>query len=101
MLIIQVYVEVKTEWVEAFKQATLENAVSSLKEPGVARFDVSQQSDDPCRFLLTEAYRDAGAPAAHKETAHYKRWRDAVANLMAEPRTSARYVNVFPDDAGW
>jgi len=101
MLIVHVHVHVKPECVEAFKVATIENARRSLLEPGVARFDVVQQQDDPTRFVLVEAYRTPQAPAAHKETAHYAKWRDAVAPMMAEPRTSVKYANVFPDDAGW
>jgi len=101
MLIVHVHVHVKPECVEAFKVATIENARRSLLEPGVARFDVVQQQDDPTRFVLVEAYRTPQAPAAHKETAHYARWRDAVASMMAEPRTSVKYANVLPDDAGW
>ena len=91
MLVVHVHVQVKTESVEAFKQATLENARLSLQEPGIARFDVAQQQDDPTRFVLVEAYRNPQAPAAHKETKHYQTWRDAVAPMMAEPRTSVKY----------
>ena len=101
MLIVHVHVNVKPEFIEAFKQATVENARASLREPGVARFDVIQQAEDPSRFILVEVYRTAEAPAQHKETAHYRRWRDAVAEMMAEPRSSRRYVNVSPDDPGW
>lgn len=96
-----VQVHVVPEHVEAFRTATLLNARASVQEPGVARFDVLQRSDDPTRFVLAEVYRDAEAPARHKETAHYQRWRDEVAEMMASPRTSVRYDNVFPDDAGW
>lgn len=101
MLVVHVHVHVKPECVEAFQQATVENARQSVREPGIARFDVVQQTDDPTRFVLVEVYRTAAAPAAHKETAHYARWRDAVAPMMAEPRTSVKFANVFPDDAGW
>jgi quinol monooxygenase YgiN len=101
MLVIQVNVHVKPDTVEAFKTATLANASASVREPGVARFDVVQQADDPTRFVLVEAYRSAAAQAAHKETAHYATWRDAVAPMMAEPRTSVKFGNVFPEDAGW
>ena len=101
MLVVHVHVHVKPERVEAFRQATLDNARHSVQEPGIARFDVVQQADDPTRFVLVEAYRSSEAIAAHKATAHYARWRDAVADLMAEPRTSAKYANVFPPDAGW
>ena len=98
MLVVHVHVHVKPECVEAFKQATLANARESLKEPGVARFDVVQQQDDPARFVLVEAYRDAAAAAAHKETKHYPVCRDMVAPMMAEPRFSVKFSNVFPDD---
>ena len=101
MLVVHVHVHVKPEYVEAFRQATLENARQSVQEPGIARFDVAQQQDDATRFVLVEAYRTPEAPAAHKATAHYAQWRDAVAPMMAEPRTSVRLNNLFPDDAGW
>jgi quinol monooxygenase YgiN len=101
MLVVHVHVQVKPEHVDAFKQATLANARESLKEPGVMRFDVVQQQDDPTHFVLIEVYRDATAAAAHKETAHYPVWRDTVAPMMAEPRQSVKFNNVFPDDANW
>jgi quinol monooxygenase YgiN len=101
MLITLVHVQVKPDAVDNFKAVSLENARHSVLEPGVARFDVIQQSDDPTRFLLLEVYRTDDAPARHKETAHYAKWRDAVADLMAAPRSSVRYRNCFPDDAGW
>jgi (4S)-4-hydroxy-5-phosphonooxypentane-2,3-dione isomerase len=101
MLVVHVHAHVKKEFVEPFKQATLVNARESVKEPGIARFDVFQQQDDPTRFVLVEAYRTAGAPAAHKETSHYQVWRDAVARMMAEPRSGVRFTNLFPDDRGW
>ena len=101
MLVVHVQVHVKPEMVDAFKQASLANARESIKEPGIARFDVVQQQDDPTRFVLVEAYRTAEAPAAHKETRHYAAWRDAVANMMAEPRSPVKFTNVFPEDAGW
>lgn len=91
MLVIQVMVQVRADQVEAFRAATLENARQSVQEAGVARFDVLQQRDDPTRFVLMEAYRDAEAPARHKETDHYQRWRDTVAPMMAEPRRSVAY----------
>ena len=101
MLTVHVHVHVKTDCVEAFRQATIANASQSVKEPGIARFDVIQQADDPTRFVLVEVYRTSEAPAQHKETAHYLIWRDTVADMMAEPRTSVKYANVFPEDAGW
>lgn len=100
MLIVHVHVHVKPESVGAFKTATLANARASVKEPGVVRFNVVQQQDDPARFVLVEVYRDAAAAAAHKETTHYPIWRDAVAPMMAEPRTSVKFINVFPEDDG-
>jgi autoinducer 2-degrading protein len=101
MLIIHVQVRVKPECVEAFQQASLENARQSIQEPGIARFDVVQQADDPTRFVLVEVYRTEEAPAKHKETAHYAKWRDTVADMMAEPRSSTRYRNLCPSDAQW
>ena len=96
MLVVHVHVHVKPESVEAFKAATIENARASLREPGIARFDVAQQQDDPTRFVLVEVYRTEDAPAKHKETPHYQKWRDTVASMMAEPRTSVKYTNVTP-----
>ena len=101
MNIVHVHVHVKPEFVEAFKQATIENASNSVKEPGIARFDVIQQMDDPTRFILVEVYKTADAPAAHKETAHYAKWRDTVADMLAEPRQGIKFTNVFPEDANW
>ena len=101
MLVVHVHVRVKPEYADAFKVATIANATASVKEPGIARFDVVQQADDPTRFVLVEAYRTAAAPAAHKETAHYATWRDTVAPMMAEARTSVKFSNVFPEDAAW
>ena len=101
MLVVHVFVHVKPEFVDAFKSATMENARNSVREPGIARFDVIQQADDPTKFVLVEIYRTANAPAAHKETAHYLKWRTTVAEMMAEPRSSIKYANVFPDDEGW
>jgi len=101
MLVVHVFVHVKEDQIDAFKAASLENARKSIQEPGVARFDVIQQNDDPTRFVLVEVYRTADDPARHKETAHYQKWRDAVADMMAEPRSSVKYTNIFPDDTGW
>ena len=101
MLVVHVHVQVKPECVEAFRKATIANAEASVKEPGIARFDVVQQTDNPTRFVLVEVYRDEQAPAKHKETAHYAAWRDSVASMMAEPRSSVKYTNVFPTDAAW
>ncbi|MHC4060220.1 MAG: putative quinol monooxygenase [Planctomycetota bacterium] len=101
MLIVHVFVHVKPDKVEAFRSATLDNARNSVQEPGIARFDVIQQRDDPTRFLLVEVYRAEDGPAQHKETVHYQKWRDDVADMMAEPRASVKYFNVFPDEQGW
>ena len=101
MFIVHVQIHVKPESVEAFKMATLANARASVREPGVTRFDVVQQADDPTRFVLVEVYRNVEANAAHKLTPHYAVWRDTVAAMMAEPRTSVKFNNVFPDDSGW
>lgn len=101
MLVVHVHIRVKADQVEAFKAATLANAQESIREPGIARFDVCQEQEDPARFVLVEAYRTAEAPAAHKETKHYQTWRDAVANMMAEPRYSVKFNNMFPNDSGW
>jgi quinol monooxygenase YgiN len=101
MLIVHVHVQVKPELAGAFIEATVENARNSVKEPGIARFDVIRQADDPARFLLVEVYRTAEAAAQHKGTVHYQVWRDAVAPMMAAPRTSVKYSNLFPGDEGW
>jgi len=101
MIIVQVSVHVKPEFVEAFKTAVQDNARNSVKEPGIARFDVIQQEDDPTRFILVEVYRNVEAQARHKETAHYLRWRDTVQEMMAEPRLGVKYKNLFPDDSEW
>ena len=101
MLIVHVHVHVKTESIKAFVQATVDNASNSAQEPGIARFDVVQQADDPARFVLLEVYRTAEALDQHRATAHYARWRDAVADMMAEPRSRVEYSNVFPGDAAW
>ena len=101
MLILQVQIHVLAEHLEAFQQATRENGRNSRQEPGVARFDVLQQSDDPTRFLLIEVYRDAGAPARHKETAHYAAWLEKVTPMLAEPRTRLWYTNIDPGDEGF
>jgi len=101
MLIVHVHVHVKPECVEAFRQATVENARQSVQESGIARFDAVQQTDDPTRFVLVEVYRSPDAPAKHKETAHYQKWRDTVAPMMAAPRTSVKFTNVHPEEHGW
>jgi (4S)-4-hydroxy-5-phosphonooxypentane-2,3-dione isomerase len=101
MHVVLVHVHVKLEFVESFKKATTENARRSLKEPGIARFDFIQQDGDVTRFILIEAYRTPDDALKHKDTTHYQVWRDAVADMMAEPRRSLKYVNTFPDDASW
>jgi quinol monooxygenase YgiN len=101
MFIVHVFVHAKEDTIDAFKEATLENAKNSIKEPGIARFDVVQQQDDPSRFVLVEVYRTADDPAKHKETDHYKKWRDTVADMMAEPRSSLKFFDVYPNEEGW
>jgi len=101
MFVVHVLVQVKADRVEEFIQASLENARNSIQEPGVARFDVVQQQDDKTRFVLVEVYRKPEDALKHKETAHYAKWRDTVADMMAEPRKGIKYDNLFPDDAGW
>ncbi len=101
MFIVHVFVHVKNDCVEAFKKATIENAKNSLNEAGIARFDFVQQKDEPTRFVLVEVYRTAEDPAKHKETEHYKKWRDTVADMMAEPRTAIKFNNIHPNENGW
>jgi quinol monooxygenase YgiN len=98
MLVVHVHVHVKPDCVESFKQASIENARQSLKEAGVARFDVMQHQDDPARFVLVEAYRTLEATMTHKESRHYQTWRDTVAPMMAEPRSSVKFAKVYPTD---
>jgi quinol monooxygenase YgiN len=101
MHIVQVYVHLKPEFVDDFISATLENARKSVKEPGMARFDVLQQHNDPYRFILTEVYRTPQDPAHHKQTTHYQTWRDRVEEMMAEPRSGVTYNNLYPEDTHW
>lgn len=101
MFVVHVHVHVRPDCVDAFIEATTGNARNSVREPGIARFDVVQQQDDPTRFVLVEVYRTLEDPARHKETAHYAAWRDAVADMMAEPRSSVKYANCFPPDTDW
>jgi quinol monooxygenase YgiN len=101
LLVVHVHVRVREGSAEAFRAASLANAEASRREPGVVRFDLLADRDRPDHFVLVEIYRDAAAAAAHKETAHYAAWRDAVAELMAEPRRSEKYVNVSPGDSGF
>jgi autoinducer 2-degrading protein len=101
MLIVHVFVHVKPDQVQAFEAATIENARNSVREPGIARFDVIRQQDDPTRFVLVEVYRTEQDPASHKETVHYNKWRDTVTDMLAEERSRIIYTNVFPDEEGW
>ena len=97
MFLVHVHVHVKPECLDAFRQATLANARESNKEPGIFRFDFLEQQEDPSRFVLVEGYRTSEAAAAHKATQHYQLWRDTVALMMAEPRTSVKFKPIFPE----
>jgi len=101
MFIVHVFVEVKEEYLEEFIQATIENAKASLGEPGIAKFDFLQTTDNPCHFLLNEVYRTKHDPARHKGTAHYKTWKQTVEKMMAVKRTKIVYANIFPEDQDW
>ena len=101
MYIVHVFAHVKPDQIEAFKAASLENARNSIQEPGIARFDVLQQSDDPTRFTLVEVYHTKADPEKHRATPHYNRWREAVEPLQVGPRTKQVYENVFPGEDGW
>ena len=101
MLAVHVNIQVKPESIEAFIEASKENARTSLQESGIARFDLIQQQDDPTRFMLVEVYTTAEAPVLHKETAHYATWRDTVVDMMAAPRTSVKYETLYPAPDGW
>lgn len=101
MFIVHVFVHVKPGSESAFKEATIENARNSIQEPGIARFDIVQQEDNPAEFVLVEVYRAEADAAKHKETGHYFKWRDTVAEMMAEPRSSVKYASVFPNEEGW
>ena len=101
MLIAHIQIHVKPEFIDRFREATIENASHSVQEPGIARFDVIQQKDDPTRFVLIEVYRSTEATEQHRATAHYAKWRDTVADMMAEPRSRLEYANVFPADEAW
>ena len=101
MYIVHVFIHVKADKLDEFRQATEANASASIQEPGVARFDFLQLADDPTRFLLVEVYRTPEDANKHKETAHYNRWREAVEPLLSEPRSRTIYRNLAPADAGW
>jgi quinol monooxygenase YgiN len=93
-----VYIHVKSEFLDAFIAASRENASNSVQEPGIVRFDLLQQQDDPTRFILYEIYRTPEDQLAHRETPHYLRWRDTVADMMAEPRSATKYDVLFPTE---
>ena len=101
MYIVLVHTHIKPEFLDAFRAASVENARNSILEPGISRFDVIQEVEDLTRFILVEVYRTPEDNAKHKETAHYARWRDTVAEMMAEPRKGIKYSNVFPQDGDW
>jgi len=101
MFVIHVQAQVKPPYISAFKQACIENAKESLKEEGIVRFDIVQQQDDPTHFILIEVYRNKDAPSKHKETMHYRSWRDKVLPMMAQPRKSTFFSNIYPDDKNW
>ena len=101
MYIVHVQVHVKPEYIDKFIEASQDNAQNSIKEAGVARFDVIQSLDDPSKFVLVEVYKTPDDAALHKQTGHYARWRDTVAEMMAEPRTGIKYANRFPGEDGW
>ncbi len=101
MFIVHVFIHVKPENLEGFKAATLANVKNSLQEPGIARFDLVAQADKPNRFVLVEVYRTPEDAVKHKETTHYEAWRDTVAHMMAEPRSSIKFINIVPGEEGW
>jgi (4S)-4-hydroxy-5-phosphonooxypentane-2,3-dione isomerase len=101
MLVVHVHVRVKPDDLDAFLAETRRNAAASLEEPGVRRFDVLRDNDDATHVVLNEVYVDQAAADAHKQTAHYARWRDAVAGMMAQPRSLTRFAPVFPAGDGW
>ena len=101
MIIVLVSIKVKPEFIDLFRIAIIDNSIHSLEEPGIARFDILQEKDDPMQFILVEAYRDLDAQVVHKNTTHYQKWRDTVVEMMAVPRTSKTYKNVISRDSGW
>jgi len=101
MLAVHVNIQVKSDVIDSFVEATKENAMNSLQEAGIARFDLVQQKDDATRFVLVEVYKNADAPTLHKETAHYARWRDTVADMMAVPRSSTKFETLYPENSRW
>lgn len=101
MLVVIVNVHVRSDCISDFIAATKVNAENSLKEPGITRFDFLQEDNDPTRFVLIEGYKTSADPAKHRETAHYKHWKETVANMMMEPRSKTDFSNIFPTDAEW
>lgn len=101
MYIVHVSIKVKEEAIVAFRDATIQNAENSVLEEGVARFDVLQQQDDPTKFLLVEVYLSTEDQAKHRLTEHFKKWREDVVDLIAEPYSIVTYDNIFPDELGW
>jgi len=99
MYVVCVNIQVKAQHRDAFVQATLDNARHTRAEPGNLRFDVLGAQDDPCRFMLYEVYRSPDDFAAHQQTQHYFRWRNAAGDWMAQPRTSGKYAPLFFGDA--
>ena len=93
-----VHVHVQKEHIVEFIEATRVNHEASVQEAGNRRFDILQSEDDPCRFVLYEAYASEHDAQAHKQSPHYLEWRDAVANWMASPREGIRYRALFPID---
>lgn len=100
MYVVCVTIHVKPEHCEEFIAATLENARQTRREPGNVRFDVLRGIKDDTQFFLYEMYRDEAAFAAHQQTEHYFRWRDTVADWMAQPRQGVRYASLFTAEAG-
>lgn len=101
MHIVHVDMQVKPEFVDQFRAAAVENASHSIQEPGIVRFDFLEDKDQAGHFCLVEVYRTPADVDLHKQTAHYQKWRDTVADMMVAPRTSAKYMNIYPDDSGW
>jgi (4S)-4-hydroxy-5-phosphonooxypentane-2,3-dione isomerase len=98
MIVTCVYINVKPEAVDQFIKVTTENHLASVREPGNLRFDILQKADDPCQFILYEAYESDEASASHKTTAHYLKWRDSVSSMMAEQRQGVKYNIIQPSD---
>jgi len=101
MYIVHVFVTVKEDYLQDFIKATIQNAKASLQEPGIARFDILQAADIPCKFILNEVYRTKDDPAKHKETSHYITWKETVEEMMSVPRTKLVYANIHPEDRDW